>query len=173
MENLIQQEIIKAVVNARNEGKNIRKIITELAREFNLTRFMVKGIIENSALYGLEQVQGPKAKGKIWKPLNHAKAIEKLGNKNCQLEAEITKINKKIECPNFAPIQHISINIPKSITFQDIDYNKVRSKTHKWFENNRDKIKTIDIIYFKTEIQGRMRKTIEIIYEELKKVNEK
>ena len=96
MENLIQQEIIQAVIDARNQGKDIKQTIKKLAKEFALTEFMVKGIIENSALYGLEQIPGPKTDGKIWKPMDYTKAIRKLEDKIYELEAELARTKTRI-----------------------------------------------------------------------------
>jgi len=58
---------------------------------------MVKGIIEASALYGLEQVQGPEAGGKRWVPLNHTEAIKKLESKVYHVEGELIRLRNSIE----------------------------------------------------------------------------
>jgi hypothetical protein len=93
---LIQEEIIRAVLNARKEGQPIKETIKSLAKEFNLTEFMVRGIIEYSAMYGLERGHGPKQTGSSWKPLDYAKAIERLDRKVYQLQAEIVKLNNRL-----------------------------------------------------------------------------
>jgi len=99
MENqdLIQQEIVRAILTDREKRKPIKQTIKELAREFSLTEFMVRGIIEASALYGLEQVQGPKAGGKKWVPLNHTEAIKRLEDRIYSLETELVKLRNSIE----------------------------------------------------------------------------
>jgi len=96
MENLIQQEMIKAVLIARENGEDIKETIKELAQEFNLTEFMVKGIIEHSAMYGLEQICGPKTWGKKWRPIDYTKAIKRLEDKIYELHTLIVKTNNRI-----------------------------------------------------------------------------
>jgi len=107
-QSLIQDEIIRAVLTDKKKGKPIKQTIRELAKEFSLTEFMVKGIIEASALYGLEQVQGPKAGGKNWKPIDYAKAIKQLSDKVYHLEAELVKLRNSIgrESPRKGFVSH-------------------------------------------------------------------
>jgi len=96
MENLIQQDIIRAVITARESGQDIKKVIKDLAKQFNVTEFVIKGIIEFSATYGMEKVSGPKAGGKNWKPLDYLKRIEKIEDHVYRLEGQIVKLHNRI-----------------------------------------------------------------------------
>ena len=100
MENLIQQEIIQAVLEARKRKKDIKQTIKALAKEFTLTEYAIKGIIELSATWGMEQTQGQKAGGKLWKPLNHVEEIKRIWDKLYQLESDLartkTRFNREL-----------------------------------------------------------------------------
>ena len=96
MENLVQREIIQAVIKAKNRGEDIKPTIKALAKEFSLTEFMVRGIIENSAMYGLERISGPKQESKKWQPLDYTRAIKKLEDKIYELRAEVVKLHNRL-----------------------------------------------------------------------------
>ncbi len=91
-EQAIQNDIIRSILQAKEKGKDIQQTIRELAKEFDITQSMIKGIIERSAMYGLERCSGPVTEGKNWKPLDHTKAIEKLTNKIYQVEARVVRL---------------------------------------------------------------------------------
>lgn len=57
---------------------------------------MIKGMIEHSAMYGLERVTGLITDGKKWKPIDYVKATKRPEDKIYELQAQIVKLNNRI-----------------------------------------------------------------------------
>lgn len=56
--------------------------------------------------------------------------------------------------------------MPKTITFKDTNYTRLRTKIHKWFETNWGKIRIVDMNYWVIETRGLRERTVQIVYEE-------
>jgi hypothetical protein len=96
MESLIQQEIVRAVLNAREKGENYKKTIKALAKEFDLSMHVVQAIVEMSATYGLERIEGEKTAGKLWQRMGYTRAIKRLEDKIYQIQADIVRLNNRL-----------------------------------------------------------------------------